>query len=85
MKAGLGETLGVRGIVRKRREIYLWKNVRIHLDEVEGLGEFIEFEAVLTSTDAEAEARADLEMLGARFRLDLAQLLGPSYSDLLGF
>jgi len=33
--------------VSKRREIYLWHNVRIHLDAVTGLGSFVEFEAVL--------------------------------------
>jgi adenylate cyclase class IV len=32
--------------VSKRREIYLWHNVRIHPDAVTGLGSFVEFEAV---------------------------------------
>ncbi|MGK3856667.1 class IV adenylate cyclase, partial [Enterococcus faecium] len=41
LKAALTDALGVRGEVRKRREIYLWHNVRIHLDEVAGLGSFL--------------------------------------------
>ena len=38
----LAEALGVRSVVRKRREIYLYHNVRIHLDEVCDLGRFLE-------------------------------------------
>src|SRR5258708_1706900 len=38
LHTALTAALGVRGVVRKRREIFLWHNVRIHLDEVEGLG-----------------------------------------------
>src|SRR5882724_6639263 len=33
--------------VRKRREVLLLDNVRIHLDEVDGLGRFLELEAVV--------------------------------------
>lgn len=40
------DLLGVRVLVKKTREVYLLDNVRIHLDEVEGLGKFLEFEAV---------------------------------------
>lgn len=42
----LTDSLGCRDIVSKRREVMLYKNVRIHLDEVEGLGHFMELEAV---------------------------------------
>lgn len=42
----LGEALGVLATVDKVRTLYLWENVRIHLDEVTDLGAFIEFEAV---------------------------------------
>jgi predicted adenylyl cyclase CyaB len=84
LKAALADTLGVRGTVRKRREIFLWKNVRIHLDRVEGLGDFIEFEAVLRPEEAESEGRRLLQVLVEQFLLQPAQLVGPSYSDLLG-
>jgi predicted adenylyl cyclase CyaB len=39
--------LGVRGVVRKQRRLYLVGQTRIHLDTVEGLGEFVELECVL--------------------------------------
>jgi adenylate cyclase, class 2 len=44
--AALAATIGISGVVAKRRHLLLWQNVRIHLDEVEQLGTFIELEAV---------------------------------------
>lgn len=44
--AALDAAIGIRGTVDKRRHLFLWQQVRIHLDEVTGLGNFIEFEAV---------------------------------------
>ncbi len=44
--AALATAIGIRGVVAKRRHLLLWQNVRIHLDEVEQLGTFIELEAV---------------------------------------
>ena len=46
LRAALAETCGVRVEVVKRRRLLLWERVRIHLDEVEGLGSFLELEAV---------------------------------------
>ncbi len=45
-RAGLAEALGVRAVVEKRRRLFIWRDVRIHLDTVAGLGAFVEFEAV---------------------------------------
>ena len=36
--------MGLRGIVRKERSLWLWRHTRIHLDRVEGLGDFLELE-----------------------------------------
>ena len=44
--AALAAAIGIRGVVAKRRHLLLWQSVRIHLDEVERLGRFIELEAV---------------------------------------
>ena len=46
LRAALSAALGVRAVVAKRRRLLLWRDVRIHLDEVEGLGSFLELEAV---------------------------------------
>ena len=46
MREALTAALGIRGVVEKRRHLFLWQQVRIHLDDVESLGHFIELEAV---------------------------------------
>jgi predicted adenylyl cyclase CyaB len=51
---------GVKVVVRKWRRVFLWEGrVRIHIDRVETLGDFLEFEAVLPVEDADAEAETD--------------------------
>lgn len=45
-RTALAEALGMRVVVTKRRRLFLWRGVRIHLDDVEQLGRFIELEAV---------------------------------------
>lgn len=45
MKEVLDRHLGVTAVVSKRRRLLVKDNVRIHLDEVEGLGAFVELEA----------------------------------------
>jgi homotetrameric cytidine deaminase len=77
LDAGLGTVV----VVAKRRRLFLWDGVRIHLDEVEGLGTFIEFEVV----DPESGEAAH-EMV-ARLRESLAieddALVAEGYADLL--
>jgi homotetrameric cytidine deaminase len=81
--AGLTATCGVRVVVAKRRRLLLCDTVRIHLDDVEGLGRFLELEAV-------AEPGADLGAEGEkvdrlRELLDIrdADLRPGSYADAL--
>jgi adenylate cyclase class 2 len=58
---------GTLGVVTKRRRLFIYENVRIHLDDVEGLGSFIELESVLTTPGEESadEARALARTLAA--------------------
>lgn len=83
LKSALTQALGVTVVVDKRREIYLWHNVRIHLDQVAGLGAFLEFEAVLRPDEADALGHAQLAELRALFQLRDEDLIEVSYSDLL--
>lgn len=83
LKLALRDALGIEVIVDKRREIFLWNNVRIHLDRVEQLGAFIEFEAVLEPGMDDASGHLQLAELRQRFRLPDEDLIEGSYSDLL--
>jgi len=79
----LDDGLGTRVVVRKTRRLFLWQNVRIHLDEVENLGSFLEFEAVLEDGQDEANGYTQLEQLQHEFGVGPADVIGTSYSDLL--
>lgn len=68
--------------VRKRRELWIIDNVRIHLDEVEDMGTFIEFEAIVSEElDADACLAAVTE-LRQIFAPVLGEAVAVSYSDL---
>jgi predicted adenylyl cyclase CyaB len=81
LKAALTAALGVRGQVHKQRHIYFWRNVRIHLDEVDGLGLFVELEAVLSSDEDQRTAPARLEELCRVLRIAPADRVAGSYGD----
>jgi predicted adenylyl cyclase CyaB len=68
--------------VRKRRRLLLLEHTRIHLDEVEGLGSFVELETVL-SGQSEAEAHRELERIAAALGLDPEARVSAAYIDLL--
>jgi predicted adenylyl cyclase CyaB len=74
----------VKGVVAKRREIHFWHNVRIHLDTVAGLGDFLELEAVLCEKEDEPISQQRLDRLTAALGIEAAGTLGPSYLDLAG-
>jgi predicted adenylyl cyclase CyaB len=83
MHALLATALTTRGIVSKERHVYLIGRTRIHLDRVDGLGDFVELEVVLAQDDDEegghAEARAMFKSLG----VSEADLVPVAYVDLL--
>ncbi|HKD65600.1 MAG TPA: class IV adenylate cyclase [Candidatus Binataceae bacterium] len=79
----LEQALGIKIVVRKRRQLWRLDNIRIHLDEVEGLGAFIEFEVeVLPGRDVPG-CRIQAEELLRRLGIPEANLLAGSYSDLM--
>ncbi|MGH7787726.1 MAG: class IV adenylate cyclase [Candidatus Binatia bacterium] len=69
--------------VRKRREILLWDNVRIHLDAVDGLGTFLELEAVVDAAHDDARCQAQVATLMAALAIADADLIRASYAELL--
>jgi homotetrameric cytidine deaminase len=79
----LDAALGTLLVVVKRRRLLLWEGVRIHLDEVEGLGSHLELEAVAPlGSDLERE-RPKLDRLRAELAIGDAALVSGSYCDML--
>jgi homotetrameric cytidine deaminase len=79
----LDAAYGTLGTVTKRRRLLLWGGVRIHLDEVEGLGSFLELEAVAEEgSDLNAE-REKVERLREELGIEDENLVATSYSDLV--
>jgi homotetrameric cytidine deaminase len=73
-------------VVSKRRRLFMWEGVRIHLDDVDELGRFIEFEAVLESPagdDAITLAHQKLARLRSELQIEDDALVEGGYSDLL--
>ena len=83
IKQALSQSLGVLTVVEKHRQIHLVHNVRVHLDEVRGLGCFLEFEAVLSAEEEEADGRRLVAQLKQHFRVTDDDLCPDSYSDML--
>ena len=79
----LDVALGTVVVVSKRRHLFLWDGVRIHIDEVEGLGGFVEFEAVLPDAGDLATARAKVDRLRTELEISEDALVAVGYSDLL--
>jgi predicted adenylyl cyclase CyaB len=76
----LAETLGVVAVVKKSRQLYMLGNARIHLDTVEGLGTFVEFEVVGEETSA---TQPLMRRLREGFRLQENSGIPGSYADLM--
>jgi predicted adenylyl cyclase CyaB len=81
--AALAGALGIRCVVAKQREIFFHQQVRIHLDQVDSLGDFLEFEAVLDSLDQLAEGEAIVARLQQQFDIAQDDLLSGSYGEMI--
>lgn len=79
----LREALGILVEVRKERRIYRWGRVQIHLDQVDGLGPFVEFERAVEGPEEEVRAREEFAALRAALSIEVEDLVAGSYSDLL--
>jgi adenylate cyclase class 2 len=84
LTAVLGDALGVTEVVTKQRHLLLWQRVRIHLDEVEQLGAFVELEAVLADDEAPADAQDRVTRLREVLGIVDGRLEPRGYAALLG-
>jgi predicted adenylyl cyclase CyaB len=79
----LSEALGVRGVVRKQRWLYWVGHTRVHLDQVEGLGDFVELEVVLQPGQGDDDGLAVARDLMAKLGIQEEDLVQGAYMDLL--
>jgi adenylate cyclase class IV len=82
LRGALAGALGVDVTVTKRRRLVLWRTVRIHLDEVEGLGTFVELEAVAPPESDLAHEHALIARLRDVLRITDDRVLESGYADL---
>lgn len=79
----LARAVGTTGVVVKTRRLFLVGQTRVHLDEVAGLGTFVELEVVLRDGQAEAEGHAIAAELIGRLGIEARDLVEGAYADLL--
>ena len=84
LKEVLERSCGIKMIVRKKREIYYIDNVKFHIDEVPGLGSFIEIEAGnILAEKTESELLDQCNFYLKELGIKEEDLVSESYSDLL--
>ena len=83
LKSVLTLALGIRGTVEKVRHLYVVGQTRVHLDDVKGLGQFMELEVVLEPGQTDEEGRGIAESLLSSLGIDRQDLLESAYMDLL--
>ena len=76
-------SLGVRGTVRKSREVIHIGQTRVHLDEVDGLGKFLELEVVLEPEQSVEDGETIASQLMSEFEINSDSLIEGAYIDLL--
>lgn len=70
-------------VVKKTRDVWMHSGVRIHLDQVEHLGTFLELEALISPRQPVAECYRQVQLLRAALSPVLGEMLSQSYSDML--
>lgn len=84
IKEILATTNGVKVVVKKSREIYFINNIKFHLDHVDGLGTFVEIEAIDTDgTFKPADLKQQCDFYTKTFNIKTEELISYSYSDLI--
>ena len=83
LRETLARAFGILGRVAKVRRVYLVDRTRIHLDEVHGLGMFVELEVVLREAESPQDGRAAADELMVKLGIEPGQLVTGAYLDLL--
>lgn len=84
LKQILTTALGVKVVVDKRRRIYFIDNVKFHFDRVEGLGSFVEVEAIDSDGSIGLPTlQQQCSHYAALLGIEARDYVAESYSDLL--
>ena len=84
LKEVLKKSMGVKVVVQKKREIYYINNVKFHIDEVPGLGSFVEIEAGNVLADlSQKKLQEQCEFYLKKFEINEEDLVEISYSDMM--
>ena len=83
LRESLSLAYGQVGSVRKNRTLFLVGRTRIHLDRVEGLGEFLELEVVLEEGEPVETGEAVAKDFMQKLQIPPDQLIEQAYIDLL--
>lgn len=84
LKEALQKSIGIKVVVQKRREIYYIANVKFHIDEVPGLGSFVEIEAGNILADlSQQQLNEQCNFYLQEFGINEEDLMAVSYSDML--
>jgi adenylate cyclase, class 2 len=83
VRAMLSAALGVIADVRKRRILLRRGTIRLHLDQVEKLGEFGEIESVVADGSEPADYRVEVEEILGALQIEAHQLISVSYFELM--
>ncbi len=83
MEELLRNSNGILTVVNKKREIYFIENVKFHIDEVDGLGFFVEIEAIDEVGKFQAEElREQCSKFISLFKINSQEMIKGSYSDM---
>ena len=83
LRASLSLAYGQAGRVRKQRTLFLVGRTRVHLDRVEGLGDFLELEVVLGDNEPSPAGVQEAQALMAKLGVAPEDLVEGAYVDLL--
>lgn len=84
LKEALGKSTGIKIVVVKSREIYFINNVKFHIDDVPGLGSFVEIEASNMQTDlSQNQLKEQCDFYMKELGINEHDLIEISYSDML--
>jgi predicted adenylyl cyclase CyaB len=84
LKEILIKTLGIKAVVDKKRKIYFINHVKFHFDTVDGLGSFVEVEAIDKNGNiGKEQLQAQCDQYAALFSLNKEDFCSLSYSDMI--